>query len=395
MITPLANISADCPAAETSKVGGSLLSAELFQKAENTLQAIQDIPSLKHTPILDRLERERDVALDNCLKRNLADISDTDRTRVIGEFFEFGPLESLRFDDQVTEILVTGPESIWVERGGRLNRHRDRFLNRITYRGCVNRILRAVKANVDETKPFANGRWSDFRVHIAGSPIVGDLPCLTLRRVRSRRWTLEELQSAGWANDRGIQQIRDLIAKRQNVLVIGATGTGKTSALSAALNEIAECERVLILEDTDEIPVPSPASLKLLTKVARHSDDTEFGLGELLKQSLRMRPDRLVMGEVRGAEAKDLLMAFATGHDGCWGTLHASNAREAMLRLEMLVQMGAPQWTAATVRALIHSSIQYIVTVDRTIGGKRRLASISKVASLEELGFCFSTVYQA
>ncbi len=373
----------------------SLQSADLLQHAERTLQAIQEIPSLKHTPILDRLERERDVALDNCLKRCLENLDEPSRARIVGEFFEFGPLGRVQTDESVTEILVMAPDSIWVERGGRLERLGDRFLNRITYRSCFNRVLRAAKANVDETKPFANGRWSDFRVHVVASPIVGDFPCLTLRRVRNRRWTLEELLASEWANERGIQQVRELIAKRQNVLVIGATGSGKTSALSAALNEIAEHERALILEDTDEIPVPTPASLKLLTKTARHADDTEIGLGDLLKQSLRMRPDRLVMGEVRGAEAKDLLMAFATGHEGCWGTLHAANAREAMLRLEMLVQMGAPQWTAATVRALIHSSIHYIVTVDRTKDGKRRLASISKVASLEEMGFCFSTVYQA
>lgn len=379
----------------TSPQYETLHSQELFLKAESTLQAIQEIPSLKHTPILDRLERERDIALDNCMKRCLEGLEDSSRNRITAEFFEFGPLGRIQSDESVTEILVMAPDSIWVERLGHLERLPDRFLNRITYRGCFNRILRAAKSNVDETKPFANGRWLDFRVHVAGAPIVGDLPCLTLRRVRNRRWTLEELHAAGWATERGVQQIRELVTRRQNVLVIGATGSGKTSALSAAMHEAAEHERVLILEDTDEIPVPTPASLKLLTKIARHSEDTEIGLGDLLKQSLRMRPDRLVMGEVRGAEAKDLLMAFATGHEGCWGTLHASNAREALLRLEMLVQMGAPQWTAATVRALIHSSIHYIVTVDRTKDGKRRLASISKVASLEEMGFCFSTVYQA
>lgn len=373
----------------------SLYCPTLFAQAEATLQAIQEIPSLKHTPLLDRHERERDVALENCLKKNLVGMHEDQCSRITDELFEFGPLMNLRNDESLTEIVIMGPDSIWVERNGRLERHTDRFLNRITYKNCMNRVLRSAKSHVDETKPFANGRWEGFRVHIVGAPIVSDLPCLTLRRVRNQRWTLSDLAELGWATERGIQLIKELVETRQNVLVIGATGSGKTSVLSAALNEVSSHERVLTLEDTDEIPLPTPVSLKLLTKVPKHSEDTEFLLGDLLKQALRMRPDRLVMGEVRGAEAKDLLLAFATGHNGCWGTLHAANAREALLRLEMLVQMGAPQWSTATVRALIHSSIQNIVTVERTETGKRRLCSISKVASLEEMGFCFSTSYQA
>jgi pilus assembly protein CpaF len=188
--------------------------------------------------------------------------------------------------------------------------------------------------------------------------------------------------------------LRRLVEQRKNVLVVGSTGSGKTSALSACLREIREAERVLILEDTDELPLPNAVSAKLLSKISRSPEDVAFDLGELLKQSLRMRPDRLVMGEVRGSEAKDLLMAFATGHTGCWGTLHAATPREALLRLEMLVQMGAPQWTTSTVRSLIHASIGAIVVVGKDANGKRRLDSIHQVASLEEIGFCFSAVYQ-
>jgi pilus assembly protein CpaF len=373
----------------------SLYDAKLFGEAELALQAIQDIPSLRHTPILDRHERDRDTALELCLKKSLDILSEAERKRITDEFFEYGPLMKLQDEEAVTEIMIMGPDSIWVERQGKIERHNDRFLNRITYRSCLNRILRASKAYVDEARPFANGRWDNFRIHAVGAPIVFDLPCLTLRRIRHHRWTLQELADAGWTNSRGARILREVIGDRQNVLVIGATGSGKTSVLSAAINEVRDRERVLILEDTDEIPIPNSVSIKLLTKTPKHSDDTGYQLGDLLKQALRMRPDRLVMGEVRGAEAKDLLLAFATGHNGCWGTLHALNAREALLRLEMLVQMGAPQWTTQTVRSLIHSSIHYILNVEKTPEGRRRLNSINKVASLEEVGFCFSTIYQA
>lgn len=375
-------------------IESTLFDSTLFQLTEATLQAIQDIPSLKHTPVLDRINRERDVALETCVAKATDGLNSDHKRRIQRELFEMGPLHSAIEDEAVTEILVVSPEKIWVERNGKLTPHTDRFLNRTTFRGFVSRLAREARTNTDDTQPFANGRWRDFRVHVVGSPIVYDTPNISLRRIRNRRWTLDELQASEWVDRTGRQLLESIVKQKSNVLVVGATGSGKTSALSACLNAMTELERTVLIEDTDEIACPNDASTKLLSKPCRIAGDTEFGLGDLLKQTLRMRPDRIVMGEVRGGEAKDLLMAFATGHRGCWGTLHAANPREALLRLEMLVQMGAPQWTTSTVRSLIHSSIDYIIVTEKDENGKRRLGGVHQVASLEDVGFCFSTVYR-
>lgn len=373
----------------------TLLNPENNAQAARVLTAIQEIPSMRHLPVLDRLSRDTDVALEVCLKRVTEGYSEDLIRRIRHELFGFGFLEDLMDDDEVTEILLLGCDQVWLERAGKLQRGSDGFLDRATYRNFVARLSREARTHTDENSPFANGRWRQFRVHITSEPIVQGPPHISLRRIRSSPWTLQSLGEKGFADERGLACLKNLIGEKSNVLIVGSTGSGKTSAMSACLREIDPADRVVLLEDTDELPLPTSVSTKLLTKPSRSDEDREFDLGDLLKQSLRMRPDRIVMGEVRGAEAKDLLMAFATGHKGCWGTLHAASAREALLRLEMLVQMGAPQWTASTVRSLIHASVDAIVTVGKDSNGKRRLESIQKVASLEDIGFCFASIYSA
>lgn len=363
------------------------------EQAARVLSAIQEIPAMKHLPVLDRLNRETDVALETCLKKTTQEISPELRIRIRNELFGFGCLEDLSDQEDISEILLLGPDVIWLERNGRLERAQDRFLEKLTYRNFVARLSREARTNTDENTPFANGRWRGFRVHVVSEPIVQGLPHVSLRRIRSSPWTLDLLMAREVMDTSGLECLKRLVTEKKNVLVVGATGSGKTSVLSACLREVESHERVVLIEDTDELPLPTDVSTKLLAKPSRSENDREFGLGDLLKQSLRMRPDRLVMGEVRGPEAKDLLMAFATGHKGCWGTLHAATPREALLRLEMLVQMGAPQWTTQTVRSLIHASVDAIVVVGKDANGKRRLDSIHQVASLEDIGFCFGVVY--
>ena len=194
------------------------------------------------------------------------------------------------------------------------------------------------------------------------------------------------LESAGWAQAPRIQMLRDLIVKQKNILFIGPTGSGKTTVLGACLRELQENERAVIIEDTDELARPNSSSAKLLTRPAQSAALPEVTLTDLVRQSLRMRPQRLVMGEVRGAEAKDLLLALATGHSGSLGTVHAADPRQALLRLEMLVQLGAPQWNVQAIRQLIQLSVDYLVVCGNA-DGKRRLDGIYKVAALESFGF--------
>ena len=182
-----------------------------------------------------------------------------------------------------------------------------------------------------------------------------------------------------------------MIERRKNILFLGPTGCGKTTVLGACLKELASSERVVILEDTDELPRPNTASSKLLTRPQQGSTLPEVTLSDLVRQSLRMRPFRLVMGEVRGAEAKDLLLALATGHSGSMGTIHSADARQALLRLEMLVQLGAPQWSLQAIRQLIHLSVEALVVCGYE-GGQRRLHGLFQVAALESIGFLLEPI---
>jgi pilus assembly protein CpaF len=330
---------------------------------------------------------ERDAAVRKRVEKLVAQLQPPQRQRLLSEWFGWGPLEPLLERQDASEILVNGPSSIWLESDGRLVRHGDTFLSPTTFRNFTLRLAR--EANVQPTLdcPFADGSWRDFRVHMALSPSASVSAAVALRRHPRCPWTLARLAEAKWAPPGGLEAVRRLVRERANFLVVGPTGSGKTSVLNACLLELPPAERVVAIEDTAELSTPNDASVKLITRRDPHGHLREIDQAELLRQALRMRPDRIVMGEIRGPEAKDLLMAFATGHSGCMGTLHAECARQALLRLEMLVQLGAPQWDLRAVRALIYLSVRAIVVVKRGANGERQLEGIHRIASLEDVGF--------
>lgn len=311
--------------------------------------------------------------------------------RLEDEFFGCGPLSSL-FGTNCSEIIINGRESVWFELNGKLQRHSDHFLSDLSYRNFIARVSREASMVASLDCPFADGRWRDMRVHLIIPPASGDQAVMTLRRQPSNPWTYSRLKDLEWATPEQFKHLEALVREKRNFLVIGGTGSGKTSVLNACLDSLEPTERAVIIEDTNELKAPNAASTKLLSRRDPQGHLKEVDQSELLRQALRMRPDRLVMGEIRGGEAKDLLMAFATGHSGCMGTLHADNARQALLRLEMLIQIGAPQWNVQAVRSLIYLSLNAIVVVGRTPDGKRRLDGIYRVAALEEIGFLIEKI---
>lgn len=315
-----------------------------------------------------------------------ANVSAQLKDRLMEEFFGCGPLTDL-FTLPCTEIIVNGRESIWYELNGKLLRYRDSFLSDLSYRNFISRVSREANMIASLDCPFADGSWRNMRVHLIIPPASGDQPVMTLRRHSANPWTYQRLQELEWATPKQFECLEDLVRDQKNFLVIGGTGSGKTSVLNACLNSIRDEERAVIIEDTNELRAPNAASTKLLSRRDPQGHLRDVDQSELLRQALRMRPDRIIMGEIRGGEAKDLLMAFATGHSGCMGTLHADTARQALLRLEMLIQIGAPQWNVHAVRSLIHLSLHAIVVVGRSPDGKRRLNGIYRVAALEDIGF--------
>ena len=313
------------------------------------------------------------------------------RERLAREFFGDGPLTEALALPGLQEIVVLGGREIWVEAGGRLTRLGDGFLTERTFKNFIDRLCAEAGLRVDLSQPFADGRWRGFRVHLGCAPLTHCDFHLCLRRFPENPWTLARLEEAGWATGAQLATLRGLVSARQNLLFLGPTGSGKTTALGAALAELPATERVVIVEDTDELRRPNAASSKLLSRPRLGPDLGEVTLADLVRQSLRMRPSRLVMGEVRGPEAKDLLLALATGHAGSMGTLHATDAKQALLRLEMLVQLGAPQWSVETVRQLMRLSVDALVVCENE-SGHRRLQGIYRVAALESFGFLLEPV---
>jgi pilus assembly protein CpaF len=330
----------------------------------------------------DRRNRELEI-----LQNVKLDLDPQSHSRLDLEILGFGPLEALFEDESITEILVNESDMVWIERGGKLERFSDFFLNLDSYKRIIDRICEEAKVHVDLEQPQVDGKFRDFRLSLVGPGMTESKYYLSLRRHPKNPWSLNKLHEKNWCNDQQIQDLRNLVADRNNFLVIGNTGSGKTSLLNALLNEISDEDRAILIEDTQELNQPNTASIRLLTRnhVKRGLD--EITQTDLIKKSLRLRPDRLVMGEIRGTEAKDFLLMLSTGHGGSMGTLHANDPHQALARLEMLVQMGAPEWSLTTIRRLIFLSLQNIVVVERDFSGSRQLKGIYRLQSLEEWGF--------
>lgn len=295
-------------------------------------------------------------------------------------------LNNLLDDIRVTEISINNYNSIWIEIDGKMKHSGVQFESEHLYYLFIKEICRDLDVDVCLLRPFVNGKWRNFRVHIVSDHISEGNFTISLRRIKNQAWLLQDFLGNGFLSDTDFEAIHNIINDKKTILIVGPTGSGKTSFMGGLLNILPENERCVIIEDTSEIHLPNSSSTKLLTYEQDQDLIKSVNLQDLVKQSLRMRPDRLIVGEIRGAEAKDLLLALSTGHHGSMGTLHANSASEALLRLEMLIQIGAPQWSLDTIRRLLFLSVQIIMVVGKDNDGKRRLQSISKVHSLESFG---------
>lgn len=311
--------------------------------------------------------------------------------RLLDELFGLGPLQSLITDENLSEILILAHDNIVVEKNTRLEKYEDHFLSEWTYRNFVQRLFVLAQARTDLNHAAADASWNGFRLHLIQKPLVTGEYQISFRRHPKTKWNFEILCNKNFMTELQAQSLRRILDAKKNLLVVGPTGAGKTTLLKALLNEVSRDERCVILEDTQELEAPNDFSTHLLARHISSSELRDYSLGDLLKQSLRMRPDRIVVGEVRGGEAKDLLLALSSGHHGSLGSLHASSVQEALFRLEFLIQMGAPQWSLESIRRLIFLSLQTLVVVEKNPSG-RRLEGIYNLASLEPSGFLIEKI---
>ena len=315
-------------------------------------------------------------------------------SRFINELFGLGPIEPLIQNTNNTEIVINGKDHIFYEQKGELYPLPDTFLSDLTFQNFIHRILESAGIVLNLKQPFVDGNWRGWRIHVARAPVINKDFHLSFRRHPKNPWTFPLLKNQGWAPEKAINLIEGILYEKSNILIVGPTSSGKTSVLNACLQCLPPKERILTIEDSSELLLPNTFSTKLFTRTNSNSPDTLLNINqsELVRQSLRMRPDRIIMGEARGTEAKDLLMALATGHSGSLGTIHAKDHKQALWRLEMLVQMGAPSWNTHTIRQMIALSIEYIIVLGRYMG-ERKLMGVYKLSGLEQTGFLFEALY--
>lgn len=303
---------------------------------------------------------------------------------ICNDVLGLGPLEPLLARDEITDIMVNGPDQVFIEIGGRVQKTNVRFRDADQLLNICQKIVSAVGRRVDENSPICDARLLDgSRVNVIAPPLAVDGATLTIRKFARDRLTLDQLVRFGAITPEGAEVLKIIGRVRCNVLVSGGTGSGKTTLLNCLTRYIDEGERIVTCEDAAELQLQQPHTVRLETRPPNIEGEGEITMRQLVKNCLRMRPDRIIVGEVRGTEAFDLLQAMNTGHDGSMGTLHANSPREAISRLESMITMGGFNLPARTIREMISGSIDVIIHAMRMRDGSRRITHITEVLGME------------
>jgi pilus assembly protein CpaF len=320
-----------------------------------------------------RLVDDEAAALDPALRAALAD-------RIVRLATGLGPLEPLLADPSVDEVMVVGAERVWVERHGRVECADAAFGSEAELMHAIERVLAPLGRRVDEASPMCDARLPDgSRVNVVVPPLAVDGPCLTIRRFRPNGFSLDDLIANATLPREVADFLADCVCARTSILVSGGTGSGKTTTLNALSGSIPDGERIVTVEDAAELRLRQSHVVRLEARPPNVEGRGEVTIRALVRNALRMRPDRIVVGEVRGGEALDMLSALTTGHEGSLTTVHAGSADEALRRIEVLALMADVGLPHAAIREQVAAAIELIVHQRRTADGRREVASVAEV----------------
>ncbi|WP_081297921.1 MULTISPECIES: CpaF family protein [unclassified Gilliamella] len=316
--------------------------------------------------------------------RITADESSVLASMICDEIVGYGPIDSLMKDEAVNDILVNGPYSIYVERGGILSKSDKFFINERQLLDIARRLVNKVGKNIDESHPLVDSRMPDgSRLNVVIPPIAIDGTSMSIRKFGTGRRTFHDLINFGSLNEHMANFLVIAARCRMNIIVSGGTGSGKTTMLNALSGFIGEHERTITLEDAAELRLQQDHVLRLETKTGSDDGRGRVTMRDLLVNALRMRPDRIIVGECRGEEAFEMLQAMNTGHNGSMSTLHANTAKDALSRLESMIIMAQSELPMIAIKSYISSSVNFIIQVSRLPDGQRKVMSITEVLGVE------------
>jgi pilus assembly protein CpaF len=334
------------------------------------------------------LRAELEPVIHKIADQERVQLSARDQTQLAQELTDdmvgFGPLEPLLRDDSISDIMVNGPDTVFIEIRGKLQKSTVRFRDAEHAAMVAQKMVGTIGRRVDESSPLCDARLPDgSRVNVIFPPLALDGPCISIRKFTKKKLDFAAMVANGSLVPAVARMLEIAARCRCNILISGGTGSGKTTLLNALSRLISHDERVVTIEDAAELQLQQPHVVRLETRTANLEGRGEINQRELLRNALRMRPDRIIVGEVRGAEAYDMLQAMNTGHDGSISTVHANTARDALSRVENMVQMATVNLPARAIRTQIASAVDLIVQIERMRDGQRRITQISDIRGME------------
>jgi pilus assembly protein CpaF len=373
----------------------------IYQELIDSRPALLDEKLKLHTKIIDEfnLSYLEKLSRDDLIREIRSYVADYVRTErislnqkeldifaaeIVDEMIGFGPIEPLLKDPTVNDILINTHKTCYVERFGRLERTRVHFKDEAHLVRIINKIVAGIGRRVDESSPMVDARLPDgSRVNVAIRPIAVDGPMVSIRKFSEKPFSVDKLIEFGSIRPKIVDLLHAAVQGKISIIISGGTGSGKTTLLNSLSNFIPADERLITIEDAAELQLQQPHVGRLETRTPNAEGKGEIRQRELVKNALRMRPDRIIVGECRGEEAFDMLQAMNTGHEGSMTTIHANSPRDALKRLEQMVAMAGLGMSPSSVRSTIASAIRVVVQLQRLADGRRRVVSVSEITGME------------